>query len=84
MLTLTPKDIASWPAPNYVNSSTRAGVVLGIEIPFLITTVVNVIARIVSPLFTKRTLGVEDFVMAFATVSNSFIPKYCEWQRQIH
>lgn len=69
MSTPTPEDIASWPAPNYVNPSTRVNMVVGIEIVFLVVTVSVVIARMISPIFTNRTLGVEDFVMAFAMVS---------------
>jgi hypothetical protein len=72
MATPTLQDIASWPAPNYVNPHTRTSLVLGIEIPFTLVTVTIVTARMVAPLFTRRTLGAEDWLMAFATVRHKF------------
>jgi hypothetical protein len=69
MSTATLEDIASWPAPNYVNPDTCVSLVLGVEIPFVLITVAVVVARLLSPSFThKRSLGLDDWLMAFATV----------------
>jgi hypothetical protein len=70
MTTPTPADIATWPLPNYVDPDTRAGLVLGIEIPFTVVAVLIVGGRMVSPIFTQRTHGLEDWFIAFACVSH--------------
>lgn len=70
--------------------------VLGIEIPFTVVTVLIVAARMVAPWFTKRTLAVEDWTMMVACVNN--FPRfevamnadfgkgfnYRSWDHQLH
>lgn len=71
MATVTPEQLASWPAPNYVDPDTRIGLVLGIEIPFVVVTVAIIVARMVAPIYTSRRLEIEDWLMSFACVGIS-------------
>lgn len=71
MSTATPEQIASWPTPNYVDPDTRLGLVLGIEIPFVVITVAIIVARMVAPLYTSRRLEIEDWLMSLACVGIS-------------
>jgi hypothetical protein len=54
----TPADMASWPAPNYVNPETRRPLVLGVEIPLMILIVIFTVLRFYSRLTIVRKLGI--------------------------
>jgi hypothetical protein len=61
-------DIAGWPAPNYVDPVTRRPLVLGVEIPLTILTILFTAGRFYSRTVIVRALGWDDWFMLAATV----------------
>jgi hypothetical protein len=64
----TNADIAKWPAPNYVDPITRRPLVLGVEIPLTILTILFVAARFYSRTIIVKALGWDDWFMLAAAV----------------
>jgi hypothetical protein len=64
----TLQDIAKWPAPNYVDPVTRRPLVLGVEIPLTILTILFTAARFYSRTVIVKALGWDDWFMLAATV----------------
>ncbi|KAF2503195.1 hypothetical protein BU16DRAFT_448722 [Lophium mytilinum] len=64
--TPTPAEIASWPAPNYINPKTHRPFVLGVEIP--LTAFAVLFGRFYSRTILRRTLGIDDWIMLGAAV----------------
>jgi hypothetical protein len=63
MTTPTLDQIQSWPPPNFVNPETRVSLLLGIEAPISILTIIFVCARFYSRTYLRHVLGWDDWVM---------------------
>lgn len=63
MATPTLEQIQLWPRPNFVNPETRVNLLLGIEAPITILTVIFVCARFYSRTCLRNVLGWDDWVM---------------------
>jgi hypothetical protein len=61
-------DIVKWPAPNYVDPVTRRPLVLGVEIPLTILTILFTAGRFYSRTVMVKALGWDDWFMLAATV----------------
>jgi hypothetical protein len=61
-------DIAKWPLPNYVDPQTRRPLVLGVEIPLTILTILFTAGRFYSRTVIVKALGWDDWFMLAATV----------------
>ncbi|KAF1965814.1 hypothetical protein BU23DRAFT_397271, partial [Bimuria novae-zelandiae CBS 107.79] len=61
------EEIATWPAPNYVDPVTRRPLVLGIEITLLILVVLFITMRLYRTAIVKA-IGADDYFMIAATV----------------
>ena len=59
----TPEEIAHWPAPNYVNPSTRVPALIGVMTSFTVAMLPFVIARIHMRLRLKGRLRIDDWVI---------------------
>jgi len=59
----TPEQLAHWPAPNFVNPQTRVNLLLGIEVPITILTIIFILARFYSRTYLRHVLGWDDWVM---------------------
>jgi len=58
MLTLpSTEEMATWPAPNYIDPATRRPLVLGVEIPLLLLVVLFVSMRLYSRAVLVKALG---------------------------
>lgn len=68
----TPADVALWPAPNYVDPVTRRPLVLGVEIPLTLLTILFTAGRFYSRTVIVKALGWDDWFMLFATVRLPF------------
>jgi hypothetical protein len=71
-------DIAEWPAPNYVDPITRRPLVLGVEIPLTVLTILFTAGRFYSRTVIVKALGWDDWFMLAATVrisSTSTFPR---------
>ncbi|KAF2084266.1 hypothetical protein K490DRAFT_18159, partial [Saccharata proteae CBS 121410] len=66
MATVTPADIASWPAPNYDHPHTRIPILAGLEIPFAIIMTAFVATRFYGRACITKILGADDWVMLAA------------------
>ncbi|CAI6231432.1 unnamed protein product [Periconia digitata] len=64
------EEIASWPAPNYVNPETRRPLVLATAIPLLCLVAIAISVRFYSRIFIVRALGADDWVMLFAAIAS--------------
>jgi hypothetical protein len=58
----------AWPLPNYVDPETRTSLVLGVEIPLTIVTIIFVACRFYSRTVIVRALGWDDWLMLAAVV----------------
>ncbi|QDS69634.1 hypothetical protein FKW77_009012 [Venturia effusa] len=68
MSTPTLEQIQSWPVPNFVDPETRVNLLLGIEAPLTILTIMFVSARFYSRTCLRKVLGWDDWIMALAAV----------------
>ncbi|PVH93865.1 hypothetical protein DM02DRAFT_540645 [Periconia macrospinosa] len=66
----SPEEIASWPAPNYVNPETRGSLVLGVNVTFSTLVVLFITVRFYSRVFMVKALGVDDWVMLVAAIAS--------------
>jgi hypothetical protein len=64
----TPADVAKWPAPNYIDPVTRRPLVLGVEIPLTVLTILFTAGRFYSRTAIVKALGWDDWFMLAATV----------------
>jgi hypothetical protein len=64
----TLEDIAKWPLPNYIDPETRRPLVLGVEIPLTILTILFTAGRFYSRTVIVKALGWDDWFMLAATV----------------
>jgi hypothetical protein len=64
----TPADILSWPKANYINPDTRRPLVLGVEIPLTILTILFTAGRFYSRTVIVKALGWDDWFMLLATI----------------
>jgi hypothetical protein len=64
----TPADILSWPRANYVDPITRRPLVLGVEIPLTVLTILFTAGRFYSRTIIVKALGWDDWFMLAATV----------------
>jgi hypothetical protein len=69
----TPADVARWPAPNYIDPVTRRPLVLGVEIPLTILTILFTAGRFYSRTAIVKALGWDDWFMLAATVRTIFL-----------
>jgi hypothetical protein len=69
-------DIAKWPAPNYVDPVTRRSLVLGVEIPLTILTIMFTACRFYSRTVVVKALGWDDWFMLAATVRRTLARDY--------
>jgi hypothetical protein len=72
----TLEDIAKWPAPNYVDPVTRRPLVLSVEIPLTILTIMFTACRFYSRTVIVRALGWDDWFMLAATVRGTPVRNY--------
>jgi hypothetical protein len=68
MATATPEEMANWPAPNFVNPESRAGVVYGLTAPTLALVIVFTFARFYGKGILRQALGLDDWMMLIAAV----------------
>ncbi|KAH7406368.1 hypothetical protein DE146DRAFT_777507 [Phaeosphaeria sp. MPI-PUGE-AT-0046c] len=61
-------DIVKWPPPNYDNPVTRRPLVLGVEIPLTVLTIVFVAARFYSRTVIVKAIGWDDWFMLIALI----------------
>jgi hypothetical protein len=64
----TAADVLTWPASNYVDPITRRPLVLGVEIPLTILTILFTAGRFYSRIVIVKALGWDDWFMLAATV----------------
>jgi hypothetical protein len=69
MATPTAEDMAHWPAPNYVNPSTRAPALIGVMTSSTIAMLPFLISRIHMRLQLKRRLDIDDWIIISCAVS---------------
>ena len=62
----TPAEMATWPAPNYIDPETRRALVLGIEIPLMVLVIAFLGCRLYSRTVIVRAIGKDDWVMLAA------------------
>jgi hypothetical protein len=53
----TAADIAGWPAPNYIDPTTRVSMILGVESTFVVLVTVLFTVRMYSRIFIVRAVG---------------------------
>jgi hypothetical protein len=68
MATPSPEDLESFLHMNDRSQSSRVALILAFEIPFLILMVGIVCLRFYVRTIIKRSLGMDDYVMAFSAV----------------
>jgi hypothetical protein len=68
MLAPTPQEMASWPAPNYINPHTLVPAVYGVTITFTVLMLPFIFARIRMRLRVKGSLGIDDYIILGAAV----------------
>jgi hypothetical protein len=76
----TIEDILKWPAPNYVDPVTRRPLVLAVEIPLTVLTILFTAGRFYSRTVLVKALGWDDWFMLAATVRKTRFA-YREYQR---
>jgi hypothetical protein len=64
----TLEDISKWPSPNYVDPVTRRPLVLAVEIPLTVLTILFTAGRFYSRTVLVKALGWDDWFMLAATV----------------
>ena len=64
----TPAEILAWPKANYTHPETRRPLVLGVEIPLTILTILFTAGRFYSRTVIVKALGWDDWFMLVATV----------------
>jgi hypothetical protein len=68
MATPSPEDLESFLHMKDRSQASRVGLILAIEIPFVVLMVAIVCLRFYARIFVKRVLGKDDWVMALAAV----------------
>jgi hypothetical protein len=68
MSTPTLQEIASWPAPNYVNPHTRVPALIGVMTSFTVLMLPFIAVRIQMRLRSKGKLGMDDYTIIIAAV----------------
>ena len=71
MSAATPDQIASWPAPNYVNPESRGPIVLGLATPSMVLVVIFTGMRFYGKGVLRQALGLDDWIMLAAAVWDS-------------
>jgi hypothetical protein len=64
----TTADVLKWPTPNYVDPVTRRPLVLSVEIPLTVLTILFTGGRFYSRTVIVKALGWDDWFMLAATV----------------
>lgn len=68
MAAATPKEMASWPAPNYEDPETRGCIVIGMAAPTLALVIVFSAMRFYGRGVLRKALGKDDWMMFAAAV----------------
>jgi hypothetical protein len=72
----TPAQMAAWPAPNYTNPSTMTGATISVMTLATITMLPCVISRLYFRMKLKGRLGIDDYVIISAAVSQRWTVKF--------